>query len=63
MSELIKKEISLSIGREVLIFLKNGFRFEGLIVDCDKEFIHIKDAKKGSDKFAKIDEISEIEIR
>lgn len=62
-SELIKESLSTSIGKVVLVFLKNGFRFEGKVLGCDEEFLKIYDFKRRSEKFIKINDISEAEVK
>lgn len=63
MRELIKESLSVSVGKTVLIFLKNGFRFEGKILGCDHEFVKIHDFKRNSVKLIKINEINEAEVK
>lgn len=62
-SELIKEDLKKNCGKIVLIFLNNGFRFEGLILACDEEFLKIKDFKRNSEKFIKLNEIVEAELK
>ena len=63
MSELIKKRISESIGKVVLVFLKNNFRFEGKITGADKLYFEILDFRTNSYKIFAFGEIKEIEVR
>jgi len=62
-SELVKESLRISIGRSVLIFLENNFRFEGVILGCDEEFLKIRDLRKGCEKLIQLNKISEAEIR
>ena len=41
MNEIIKKRIGESIGKEIKIFLNNGFRFAGKVTDCDDKYIEM----------------------
>lgn len=61
MSELIKKE--LKIGKVFLIFLKNGFRYEGRIIDIDNNFVKLFDFKSKSNRLISINSIENIEDR
>ena len=63
MGELIKKRVNESIGKVVLIFLKNNFRFEGKITNTDEDFFEILDFKSRGYKLIRFDEIKEMEIR
>jgi len=63
MSELIKKRASESIGKEVLIFLYNNFRFEGKLTNADGKFLEVLDYKSKSYKLIKISEIKEMNIK
>lgn len=63
MSELIKKRVNESIGKTVLIFLYNNFRFEGKITACDDECLEILDFRTGSYRLIKFNEIKEAEVR
>jgi len=61
MSELIKKRLNKNIGKRVLIFLHNNFRYEGKITGCDNEYLEILEPR--GYKIIKIDEIKEVEIK
>ena len=58
--ELIKKELSDNIGKWVLIFLKNGFRFEGRIIKVGDNAVKIYDKIKG-DKVIVLSIIASVE--
>ncbi|MHA1471087.1 MAG: LSM domain-containing protein [Candidatus Asgardarchaeia archaeon] len=47
MSEIIKEELNKNIGKIVLIFLKNGFRYKGKLIALDNDFLKINDFKSG----------------
>lgn len=61
-SELIKESLKLSTGKVVLVFLNNGFRFEGKILGCDEDFLKIRDFKRDSEKFIRLSEVVEAEV-
>ena len=62
MSELIKKRASESIGKDVLIFLVNNFRFQGKLINADEKYLEILDDRSRKYKLILIDEIKEIEV-
>lgn len=63
MSELLINKLKDSIGKEVLIFLANNFRFECKVVRCDDTFLEIYDLRKFKSKFIRLSEITEVEIK
>jgi hypothetical protein len=62
-SELIRESLKISLNKTILLFLNNGFRFEGKILGVDTEFIQIYDIKKSSIKFIRLNDISECELK
>ena len=62
-SKLIKESLKVSYGKVVLVFLENGFRFEGKILGCDDDFLKIRDFKRGSEKFIRLSKIVEAELK
>lgn len=62
MSEIIKKRLSESEGKNITIFLNNNFRFKGKILSFDENYIEIIDLKTDTIKIFKISEIKEIEV-
>lgn len=63
MSEIIKKRVKNSIGKIAKIFLINGFRYEGKIIDSDEKHVEILDFKTDSFKIILIAEINDMEIK
>lgn len=63
MSEIIKKRLSNSVGKTVLVFLHNNFRYEGKVTNCDEAYLEILDFKTNSYKIISLKEIKEIEVR
>lgn len=48
MNEILKKEMQRNKNKEIIIFLKNNFRYKGKVVDCDDKAVKIIDRKYGS---------------
>jgi len=63
MNEIIKKRISESKGKEIKIFLNNGFRFAGKVTNCDDKYIEILDYVSSAYKIIDIDQINNIEVQ
>lgn len=63
MSEIIKKRVKESLGKTILIFLRNNFRFEGKLINCDDKYLEILDYKTNSYKIFAYGEIKEIEVK
>jgi len=63
MSELMNEKLKSYVGKKVLIFLINSFRYEGKIIDCDDEYVEILDIKTASIKFIRLTDIKELELR
>lgn len=62
MSEIIKKRVSESIGKEIKIFLHNGYRYAGKIINSDEKYVEILDYKSNSFKIVEIIDISDMEV-
>jgi len=62
MNEIIKKRISESLGKEIKIFLHNGFRFAGKVTGSDEKYIEILDHVSNAYKIIDANEISNIEV-
>lgn len=63
MSEIIKERLTNSIGKVVLIFLYNNFRYEGKVTNCDETYLEILDFKTNSYKLIALTEIKEVEVK
>lgn len=59
----MKDRIEGLINKNVVIFTKNGFRFQGKVKGYDGKFIEIKDEIKNKPKLVSVDEIIEVEVR
>ena len=62
MNEIIKKRISESLGKEIKIFMNNGFRFAGKVTNVDDKYIEILDWVSSAYKIIDIDQISNLEV-
>jgi len=62
MSELIKKRMSESVGKEVKIFLHNGWRYAGKVTNVDEKYIEILDTKTNSYKIIEFIDIKDCEV-
>ena len=58
----MKDRIEGLINKNVVIFTKNRFRFQGKVNGYDGKFIEIKDEIKNKPKLVNVDEIIEIEV-
>lgn len=62
MSELLVERLKTSVGKSIIIFLHNNFRFEGKLLNTDNRFIELLDFKSGKIKVVDISEIKELEV-
>ena len=62
MSEILKERLKKSIGKYVILFLNNNFRFEGKITNCDDKFVEIIDRKLNDFKLIEINKISDLNL-
>lgn len=62
MSEILHGRLTKNIGRNIKIFLKDNFRFEGELLGYDEKFIEIFDTYKELPIIINIKEIKEIYI-
>lgn len=63
MNEIIRKRISESVGKDIKIFLNNGFRFAGKVTGCDEKYIEILDYKSNAYKIIDISQVNNIEVQ
>jgi len=47
MNDIIRDVLEQNLNKRVVIFLKNGFRFEGVLLDLDDSAIKLNDRKVG----------------
>ena len=62
MSDIIKKRVSESVGKEIKIFLHNGFRYAGKITNTDEKYVELLDYKTSSYKIINFDDIKDCEV-
>lgn len=62
MSEIIKKRVSESIGKDIKIFLQNGFRYAGKVTNCDEQYIELLDRVSGNYKIVNVSDIESLEV-
>ena len=62
MSEIIRKRVSESKGKEIKIFLHNGWRYAGKILNSDEKYVEILDHKSSSFKIIEFVDIKDIEV-
>ena len=61
MSDVIRKRLKESISSFAKIFLKNNFKYEGKITNCDDKFVELLEPGRGY-KIIEIKNISSIDI-
>ncbi len=47
MNEILKEELENNIGKDISLFLKNGFRYRGIVLAVDEDSIKINDVIAG----------------
>ena len=62
MSEIIKKRVSESVGKEVKIFLHNGYRYAGKLTNYDEKYVEIIDYRSGAYKILEFSDIKDMEV-
>lgn len=62
MSELLKRKIGESKGKEVIVFTLNNFRYSGKLTNSDEKFLEVLDRKTGNFKLIVLEEIKELEV-
>lgn len=61
MSDLLAHRLKNSEGRRIRLFLINGFKFEGKIVDCDDTYLVIDEPNRG-ERMVRISDIKGYDI-
>jgi len=51
-----------SVGNYIKVFLTNGFKYEGKLLDSDENFIKILDAKTNQPRFISKEQIIELSL-
>ncbi len=62
MSEIIKKRLRESTGKEIIVYTDNGFRYKGINNNSDETYLELIDNKIQGYKVIKISQIMEVEI-
>ena len=63
MSEIIIERVKNSLGKEVKVYLLNGFRFAGKLTNFDQEHIEILDYISKAYKLILISDIKDLEVK
>ena len=63
MSDILIERAKNSIGKEVKVFLRNGFRYAGKLTNADDKFIEVLDTVSKSYKLIEIIEIRDLEVK
>lgn len=63
MTDILTNRAKNSIGMEVTVFLKNGFRYAGKLTNADDRFIEVLDRVSESYKIININEIRDLEVK
>ncbi len=63
MNELIKDRLKKSIQKRCEVFLNNGFRYSGIITNCDETWLELLEYKIKGYKLIRIEDINNIDIK
>jgi len=63
MSEIITNRLKESEGKEIKIFLYNGFHYTGKCLGSDDTYVEILDFKLNAIKVLRIEDIKDMEVR
>jgi len=63
MNEVIKKRLSESLGKDIKLFLNNGFKYEGKLTNSDDVWVEILDYKTNSYIIKRLLDISNVEVK
>ena len=63
MNEIMRKRLKESLGKTILIFLNNNFRYEGKLTGSDERYIEMLDFKTNSYKVIAIKEVKDLEVK
>ena len=51
-----------NVNKKAILFLKNNFRYEVKILDCDGEFLKVVDLKSLTTRYFRLSELQSLEI-
>lgn len=60
MEGILHEKLKTNVGKNIVIFLKNNFRFEGKLLNYDNKFIDIFDNHKNHSILINVLEIKEV---
>ncbi len=63
MSDILKQRLKESEGKEIKLFMHNGFKYEGKLTNSDEKYVEILDYKTGSYIIKEIIDVRNIEVR
>ncbi len=63
MSDVIKKRLSESEGKDIKLFMYNGFKYEGKLTNSDDVWVEILDYKTNSYVLKKIIDVRNVEVK
>ena len=63
MSDIMIERLKESVGKRVLIFLHNNFRYAGKVTNCDDVYLEIFDDKIQGFKVIEVNQIKEVEVK
>jgi len=61
-SQVMIDRLKKSIGSNAVLFLKNNFRFEGVITNCDDQYVEILQKSNSKYKLIELDRISDADV-
>jgi len=63
MSDVIKKRLSESEGKDIKLFMHNGFKYEGKLTNSDDTYVEILDYRSSSYIIKKIVDVRNVEVK
>ena len=63
MSEILLKRLKESEGKDIKIFLNNGFHYTGKCLGSDEKYVEILDYKINAIKILLVEDIKDMEVR
>lgn len=63
MSDILIKRLKESEGKEIKLFMHNGFKYEGKLTNSDEMYVEILDYKSGSYIVKEIKDVRNIEVK
>jgi sRNA-binding regulator protein Hfq len=63
MSDILKTRLSESLGKDIKLFMHNGFKYEGKLTNSDEKYLEILDYKTNSFIIKEIIDVRNVEVR